>query len=145
VSKDSQKHSRTVHIEGPENALVTISIFPPRLDVSLETFVQAATKARREAITRKLTVAGVNLGAEADTNPPVPIERSVAGTKARGLEEHFRLDVLNVPVPHTSQYLIVTIADRALIILDQVADEQRRAVDAGFQKIFDTVALAPER
>jgi hypothetical protein len=143
VTKDTQKEARLVHVDGPDNALVIISIFEPHLDVSLDTFVETATKTRREGIKRRLSVGGVNLGAEGDTRAPTPIERSVAGKKARGLEEHFRVDVLNHPVPHTAQYFIVTVTDRALIVLDQVADENRRAVDAGFQKVFDTIALVP--
>lgn len=143
VTKDAQKRARIVHVEGPENALVTIAIFAPHLDASLETFVEAATKARAEAVKEKLTIAGVNLGAETGTTAPAPIERPVAGKMARGLEERFRLKILDVPVPHTARYFIVTIADRPIIVMDQVADEDRRAVDAGIQKIFDTLALTP--
>jgi hypothetical protein len=143
VLKDAQKRARTVTVEGPLHAVLTISVFAPHLEVSLRTFADAATKARSEAVKQKLTVAGVNLGAEAQVSGLTPIERSVAGTNAQGLEEHFTLEVIAAPAPHTAEFLLFNRADRALIVMDQVADRHRAEVNPGFQKILDSLKLAP--
>jgi hypothetical protein len=143
VTKDAQQRARTVTVVGPGHALLTISVFPPHVKASLEPFVATVTKARSAALERKLTVAGVNLGAEAGTTAPTPIERSVAGTRAHGLEVHFTVELLNVHLPHTAEFLMLTIGDRTLIVMDQVPDKGRDPIAAGFQKILDTISLGP--
>jgi hypothetical protein len=147
VTKDNQGGVRHLTVEGPEHAIVTIAVFPPRLDPSLETFVATARTARGAAVEQKLTVGGagvgVKLGAEAAGVPPGPVERSVAGKMVRGLEEHFTIDVAGVPVPHTAQFLKFTLSDRALMVMSQAADSHRGATTAGFQKILDSIALGP--
>jgi hypothetical protein len=141
VTHDAQNKARSLYVEGPNEALLTISVFAPKLRVSLETFVEAATKARGDGVKKELTVAGVALGAESDTTAPTPVERTVAGAKARGLEGHFTVKVINVPVPHTVDFLIFTLSDRDLIVMQQVADKNRAGAEIGFQKILDTIAV----
>lgn len=138
---ERKKVTRTVMIEGPQHAVLAISIFQPHLEVSLERSVEAGINARRASLKKTLTVAGVNLGAEVAGAAPTPMERSIAGTMARGLEDHFTVEIIRTPVPHTAEFLTVTLADRPLIFMDQVADKNRAVVNPGFQKIFDTVAL----
>src|SRR5262245_54296248 len=64
VTSDIQKRAHTVSLEGPAHAVLTVSVFAPHLDVSLEVFVDAASKARGDGVKKELTVAGVNLGGE---------------------------------------------------------------------------------
>lgn len=143
VAKDTQKTARHISVEGPGHALLTIAVFAPHLDVSLETFVKTVTKGRSAEVKKTLTVGGVNIGSEASSDEPVPIKRTIAGTVATGFEEHFTLQMINIPVPHTTQYFLFTIGDRPLIVMAQVSDENRPTAIPGFQKIFDTIALAP--
>lgn len=142
VTDDSQKKARHVSVEGPRHAILSLSIFAAHLEVSLESFVEATTNARSAGVKKRLTVAGVNLGAEDAPAPPTPIERSIAGTPARGLQQHFTLKVIHTAVPHTTEFLIVTLADHPVILMDQTPDEDRAAATPGLQKIFDTLALA---
>ena len=51
------------------------------------------------------------------------------------------MELLNARVPHTVEYLLTRIDGRTMIFMDQVPDTYRSAVDAGFQRIFDTVAV----
>ena len=142
VINDVQKRARTVTVQGPSHAVLTMSVFAPNLKVSLETFVSAASKARSEGVKKELTFAGVNLGAEAaQAEAPTSIERQVAGETVRGFEEHFTVTVVTVPVPHTSEYLIFNVGDRAVIVMEQAADKERPKVTTGFQKIVDTIAV----
>jgi len=144
VTNDLQKRARTVTVMGPAHAVLTISVFAPHLDVSLDTFVNAASKARGDGVKKELTVAGVNLGGETPaTAPATPIKRSVAGKQVRGYEEHFTIEGVSVPVPHTSEYLIFKVGDRAVIVMEQVADKERHRATSGFQRIVDTIAVAP--
>jgi hypothetical protein len=143
VTKDIQQKARIVTVTGPLHAALIISVFSPHVDVSLPAFVDAATKARGRGIKRRFTVAGVNLGGETDVSSPTPIERPVAGTKAQGLVDHFTLEVMTVPLELTAEFLMVNRADRAVIIMDQASDLHRAEVNPGFQKILDTLALAP--
>jgi len=138
VVKDTQQTARTIVVEGPEHAVITLSSFPPNLNVSLETFINAATKARAAGVKKRLGIAG---GAEADTTSTTPTERSILGARVSGLEQHFAVELLNARVPHTVEYFLTRIDTRTLIFMDQAPDADRGAVDAGFQKIFDTVAV----
>jgi hypothetical protein len=140
VVKDTQKAARTIVVEGPQHAVITLSVFAPNLDVSLDTFINAATKSRAVDIKGRLSVAG---GVEADTTPTTPIERSILGAKVSGLEQHFAVNLLNARVPHTVEYFLTRVGSRPVIFMDQVRDTYRGGVNAGFQRIFDTVAVGP--
>ncbi|HEX2658254.1 MAG TPA: hypothetical protein VHU40_08285 [Polyangia bacterium] len=141
VTEDSQRTARFVNVEGPDHAVLGISIFAPHLDVSLDRYVEATTDARSAGVKKTLTVAGVNLGSEDPIAAPTPIERNVAGAPVHGLEQHFTIKVINTAVPHTVDFLRATLADRALLLMAQSADKHRDAANTGFQKIFDTLAL----
>ena len=143
VVSDSQNKARTVVVEGPDHSVLTISVFPPNLDVSLDVFINAEKNAQAEAIKNKFTVAGVKLVAEADTTPTAPTERTIAGTKVSGVARHFTVDLLTAHEPHTSEYFLTRLGTRSAIFMDQVSDEARSKVNAGFQRIFDSVALGP--
>jgi hypothetical protein len=138
VVKDTQKTARTIVVEGPQHAVITLSSFPPNLKVSLETFIDAATKARAAGVKERLGVVG---GAEADTTSTSRTERSILGARVFGLEQHFAVELLNARVPHTVEYFLTRIDSRTMIFMDQAPDTHRAAVDAGFQRIFDTVAV----
>lgn len=138
VVKDTQQTARTIIIEGPRHAVITLSAFPPDLNVSLDTFVNAATKARAAGVRKRLRVVR---GAEADTSSTAATERSIVGARVFGLEQHFAVDLLNAHVPHTVEYFLTRIDSRTMIFMDQVPDKDRGAVDPGFQRIFDTVAI----
>ena len=97
VKKDlQQKDVRTVIVEGPYHALFVISVFGARVDVPLETFAKSMARVRSETTKKKLTVAGLNLGAEGDAMPFLPTERSIY-TVIRGpvidkdSREHFQM------------------------------------------------------
>ena len=139
VVKDTQQTARTIIVEGPEHAVITLSVFPPNLNVSLDTFINAATKARAAGVKEKLKVAG---GAETDTTSTTPAERSILGARVSGLEQHFAVELLNARVPHTVEYFLTKTGSRTMIFMDQVPDQHRGDVDAGFQRIFDTVEVA---
>jgi hypothetical protein len=138
VVKDPQQKARTIVVEGPQHAVVTLSSFPPGLNISLDSFVNAATKARAAGVKERLSVVG---GAEADTSSTSPTERFILGTRVLGLEQHFAVDLLNARVPHTVEYFLTRIDSHTMIFMDQVPDTDRGAVDTGFQRIFDTVAV----
>ena len=140
VVQDTQQKARTIVIEGPRHAVITLSVFAPNLDVHLDRFIDSATKGRAAGIKGQLGVVG---GAEADTTPATPTERTILGGKVSGREQHFAVELLNAHVPHTVEYFLTRIGSRAVIIMDQVPDTYRGSVDAGFQKIFDTITVGP--
>lgn len=143
VKKDTQKHARIVVVEGPHHAVLTVSVFAANVDISLETFANDVAERRGENVKKRLTVAGVNLGAEGESTPLTPTERSIAGTKTRGVEQQTVLKVVGVPIPHTMQHFITHMGGRTIVLMDQVADEERSKVNAGIQKIFDTISFGP--
>jgi len=143
VKKDTQNQARILVVDGPEHAVLTISVFKSNVDISLETFASHVAEKRSEGVKKKLTVAGVNLGAEDEPMPFTKTERSIAGTRTRGIEQQTVLKLVGVPISHTMQHYITHLSGRTLILMDQVADKDRSKVDAGIQKIFDSVALTP--
>jgi hypothetical protein len=139
VAKDAEQTARTIVVEGPKHAVITLSSFPPNLNVSLDAFIDAATKARAAGVKERLNVVG---GAEADTTRATPTERSIVGARVFGFEQHFAVELLNARVPHTVEYFLTRIDRRTMIFMDQVPDADRSAVDAGFQRVFDTVSVS---
>lgn len=142
VSKDAQRKVRTVTIKGPEQAVLTIQVFTPNVDVSLETLAKDVMSAMPENIKKRLTVGDVHLG-EAQFEQSAPTERSIAGTNTRGLKLHSILRLAGVRIPHTMELFLIHVAGRKVVLMDQVADEDRPKVNAGVQRIFDTIALSP--
>src|SRR5262249_7984275 len=128
VVKDTQQTARTIIVEGPQHAVITLSVFPPNLNVSLDTFINAATKARAAGVKERLSLAAA---AEADPPPTTATERSILRATVSGLQQHFAVDLLNAHVPHTVEYFLTRIDGRTVIFMDQVPDTYRGAVDAG--------------
>jgi len=138
VTGDIQKNARTIVVEGPEHAVMAFSVFAPSQEVSLDGYIQAATKSRAAGVERRLGIAG---GAVADTTAPARTTRAILGANVAGFDQHFTIDLLNAHVPHTVEYFLTAIGTRAVIFMDQVPDAHRSKVDAGFQKIFDTLTV----
>lgn len=143
VKQETNRSMRTVVVHGPDHGVITMLIFTGNVPISLESFARDVVKGTRERLKEKLTVAGVSMGAETDATPLAPTERSIAGTKVRGLQSHSIVRVLNVPMPQTTDFFLVDLAGHKVVFMAQVFDDDRPKDGAAIQKILDSVALGP--
>jgi hypothetical protein len=123
---------REVVINGPDHALLMLFCFPEDTDVSLESFAASAAKGRDGVVKKKL--GGASFTARAVT-------ARIAGQELPGIEQAFDLELLGQTLPHQASYYMVHVPGFKVVVGAQAAQQHLATVQAGWQKVFDTLAL----
>lgn len=128
--------TRSITVESPGSGLVMIEEFKPAIPIEPGKFLDELL-GQMKRITAGRTRGFVTIAGLASR----PVERRILGAPRAGLRYTFRMAVLGEQVPHTQEGYSVVLPDRTLVFVLQVADEDRRLVEAGFAKILDSVAV----
>jgi len=125
---------RSIDIEGPDEAVVTLMFSPLLASQDIEKF--AATAARnRENAARANTAQQVRMGA----STAAPIARQVAGKDNKGVSQRFVVSLSGQDLPHEARFFKATLGDTTVIVMTQVADENAKAVEPGFVMALGTL------
>lgn len=115
---------RSIDVEGPDEAVVTLMFSPLLATQDIEKF--AATAARnRENAARANTAQQVRMGATTAT----PVTRQVAGQDNKGVSQRFVVSLLGQDLPHEARFFKASLGDTTVIVMTQVADENAKAAE----------------
>jgi hypothetical protein len=134
TKNEGLRSGRLIFVEAPNSAVVILTVLNPEIDVALDEYANDFK---------------TNLGTAA---PFRLVKNSAMSANASGIDCKFSLELVGVKVPHTANITKHVFGDIKVICLTQVADEDRRRVDAGFRLIRRTLgppasekpAAAPE-
>ncbi|CAN7595936.1 hypothetical protein ASF11_18870 [Acidovorax sp. Leaf76] len=134
VVAQDETRLRSIDIEGPDEAVVTLMFSPLLAGQDIEKF--AATAARnREDAARANTAQKVKMGPATTA----PIARPVGGKDTKGVSQRFVVSLLGQDLPHEARFFKATLGGTTVIIMTQVADENARAAEPGFAMALGTL------
>ncbi|MEO1270058.1 MAG: hypothetical protein AAFX99_18375 [Myxococcota bacterium] len=123
ITEDSEDGGiRSVFIETPGDALMTIQVYPEASAQELKDYAKAFSEKSDE------NMPVIDMGSS-DVTP-----LSDEGGYTR-LEETFVVSLLGVDIPHTRMYRKRACGDRVVFVMTQVADEDRDKTEAGFAQV----------
>lgn len=135
VAQD-QTRLRSIDLEGPDEAVVTLMFSPFLKDQSIEAF--AATTAKNRAESAK-SASGVAQQLRFGPVTSAPITRNVAGQESKGVSQRFEISLQGQKLPHEARFFKANLGETTAIIMTQVADESAKAVEPGFALALDTL------
>lgn len=136
VTRESAVTLRMMTVESPGQGLVMIEEFRPAFPLDLESHLGSIVDGMKSTLKNK----GKGLASVEETKS-TPVTRAILGAPRTGIRYRFALTVLGEKVPHTTDGYLVTLPDRALVFVEQVADEDRSLVAGGFDQILDSAAV----
>jgi hypothetical protein len=137
----AEGQARVLTIEGPENAVMTVSRLSAGNTISIDEYAQILEEKRSEAVKREF---GGVLPISTERTHTEPTVGRVAGETRSGLTQVFSVRLLGIDVPHMTNLFMVEQSGRKWIFMAQAPSANWIKVQSGFQKIFDSVAFAPE-
>ncbi len=134
VVAQDETRMRSIDLEGPNEAVVTL-MFSPFFSVQdIEKFAAAAARNRADA-------ARANTAQQARMGPvtATPITRQIAGKENKGVSQRFVVSMLGQNLPHEARFFKAALEGTTAIIMTQVADEDAKAAEPGFAMALDTL------
>jgi len=130
--------TRTIHIEGPDSALISLLWIPATSDVTAESFAASVAEGRAQAVEKK---AGEFKALQESGGASEPATAKIAGREVRGIRQTFDVVLLGHHVPHEASFYMLQTATHKVMIMAQVARENLEATRPAWQKVFDTLSL----
>ena len=136
VAQDTTR-MRSIDLEGPNEAVVTLMFSPFFSGQDIEKF--AATAARNRADAAK-----ANTAQQARMGPvtATPITRQVAGKENQGVSQRFVVSMLGQNLPHEARFFKAALDGTTVIIMTQVGDEDAKAAEPGFAMALGTLRFS---
>ncbi|MDZ7862974.1 hypothetical protein [Acidovorax sp.] len=135
VAQDATR-LRSIDLEGPDEAVVTIMLSPFLKDQGIEAFAATIAKGRTDA---EKAVGAIAQQLRYGPSTTAPITRNVAGQENKGVSQRFVISLLGQKLPHEARFFKAPLEGTTAIIMTQVADESAKAVEPGFTMALDTL------
>lgn len=138
VVAQDETRMRSIDLEGPNEAVVTLMFSPFFAGQDIEKFAAAAARNRADA-------ARANTAQQARMGPvtATPITRQVAGKENRGVSQRFVVSMLGQNLPHEARFFKAALDGTTAIIMTQVADEDAKVAEPGFAMALSTLRYQP--
>lgn len=140
VTEDSvaqdETRLRSIDLEGPDEAVVTIMLSPFLKDQGIEAFAATIAKGRTDA---EKAVGAIAQQLRYGPSTTAPITRNVAGQENKGVSQRFVISLLGQKLPHEARFFKAPLEGTTAIIMTQVADESAKAVEPGFTMALETL------
>jgi len=131
---------RSIQIEGPSHAVISLICEPPASTQSLAQFADAVAERRGAAIEANLSVAGIQT-AQVAKGTSNPTTGKVAGSDRAGILQEFTVDLLGQKVPHQAWFYLVESTKYRIMIMSQVSKRNAGQTRAGSDLLLSTLAI----
>jgi hypothetical protein len=131
---------RSIQIEGPSNAVISLICEPVSSAQSLEQFAEAVASRRGGAIEAKLSIGGIQT-AQVSKGTSNPTTGKVAGRDREGILQEFNIDMLGQQVPHQAHFYLVEGSKYKIMIMSQVSNRHADKTQSGSDLILSTLAI----
>lgn len=122
---------RSIDLEGPNEAVVTLMFSPFLRDQDIAQFAAATAGHRAEAAKAQRA----KMGPVAAT----AITRNVAGQERPGVSQRFVVSMLGQRLPHEARFFKASLGETTVIAMTQVAEEYAKASEPGFAMVLSTL------
>lgn len=134
VVAQDETRMRSIDLEGPNEAVVTFMFSPFFSGQDIEKFAAAAARNRADAA-RTNSAQQARMG----TVKATLITRQVAGKESKGVSQRFVVSILGQNLPHEARFFKAALDGTTVIIMTQVADEDAKAAEPGFDMALNTL------
>ncbi len=131
---------RAIHIEGPDDAVVSLICAPAGNPQTVAEFAAAVADQRGAAIEEKLSLGPVKAG-QVSKGTSAPTTGKVAGQARPGILHQFSIDLLGTQVPHEARFYEVNGSRYKVMIMTQVAAENAMAARPAAELILSTLTI----
>ncbi len=121
---------RSVELEGPHDAIMSIIIMPAAAEMTLQTYAGEFARERAVEIKQVLTVGPISPATVSSTKSEETIAQ-VGGASRKGIMHTFSVELLGEKVPHKATFFMVTGQDRKAYIYTQASTEDLASVTPG--------------
>ncbi len=136
TTQESGVELRTINVESAGNALLMIQSFKPAVEVDLAEHIEVTMAAMQEEV-------GKQVGGLADSarGGVTDFERTFLGERRTGKRAAITVTALGERVPSTVALLGAVLGDRTVLLFSTIPDEDRAAVEAGFDQVIDSLQV----
>jgi len=134
VTEDTENEDiRFVFVESPGSAIIKIEVYPKEQSFKLKEFVELDVEALIKEIPSILALDG--------DNKIEKIKTSINGVELNGYKYEFNISVVNIDVPHISEFYSFPSLKKVAYLTNQVATEDLEKVNGGFKQVLATFKL----
>jgi hypothetical protein len=133
-------NSRSINIEGPNSALVTVICLPPATGATVEQFAAAVAEQRVKAIEEMLSVGSIKAG-NANIGTSSSVRGKVSGEERDGILQHFNVRLLGQDVPHEARFFGVEGSLYEAILMAQVSSQDATKTYPAFDLILGSFSV----
>jgi len=131
MEEDLIEDVTNVSVESPGSAIFMLQIFDEEHAISLGEFAQWYSKEANELIPiGKVT-----------SDPLVTVSKKIHSVETSGKKELFTITLLGQKVPHQREFYILEQSGKVLYLISQMALEDQKVVDPGFDLIFKSFSV----
>ena len=131
-------NTRAVHIEGPDNAIVTLICLPASNPTTLDDFATSMAKDRPAETKEEFTKLGFP-NVRLDDGTSEPIVGRIQGQEQSGIRQRFTIELPNAKTPHEADFYLARGGPYKVVVISQVAEEHLAQTRPDWQLIFDTL------
>lgn len=142
VAKDepigSTGNARAIHIEGPNNSVVSLICLPSSSRSTLEEFADEIAKQRPGLMKEEFRQNGIS-DPHIEQGSSEPIIGNIQGQPQNGIRQRFTIELARTKTPHEQDFYMVSGGRYKTMISAQVAEENLEQTRPDWQLIFDTL------
>jgi hypothetical protein len=126
----------TMSVESPGAAILTMVQYQPGTEFGpgyAEEFLAGLELEIKSTVGGAMEVKGLGV---------VDAERTLLGQKIVGKQKRLMITVIGEKVPHTQGAFVIDLEDRTVVIYSQVADEDIKKAQPGFDQVLDSLKVS---
>lgn len=136
---DDTPGSRSITIDGPNDAVVMFIFMLPGEGVTVENFADGVTSGRLEEL-ENMSIGSIKPADITDTKTE-PTTGRVSGRVRKGVAQHFSIKMLGQLIPHEARIFSVENDRVKVFIMTQVNTEDLRETTPDFDLMLDSFSL----
>lgn len=137
---EGNPNARSIVLKGPSEALVTFICLPASSQQTLEMFAASVAKRRAKLVEDNLSVGPIR-PASASRGTSAAKRTRVGAQEQEGILQHFSVKLLGVEIPHEATFFTVSNARYKVMIMTQVASENTKDANPGFDLALGSFSL----
>ena len=132
--------SRTIDLEGPNDALVSVVLLPSSTDQKLDDFAASIAQDRGSAIKEALSIGSLS-AAKVSPSSSQATSADIGGQQLSGIQQRYSIKLLGQDVAHEAAFFLVRGKQMTAIITTQVATEHAKQTAPAFSATLRSFRL----
>lgn len=137
----TEEQTRTIDLEGPNDTIVSIVLFPSSIDLDLDEFATSFARERGSAVKASTSIGSFS-AAKLSAASSQAASADVGGQQRSGILQKFSIYLLGQEVPHEAKFFLVPDQQSNAVIITHVATEHAATTAAAFSATLRSFRLS---